>query len=505
MKPLSSAFIIATAAVLLGAGSAAAQRVELRGRGDIENDLFLRTLIASGDYTLFVRDTVIARADTVRGTALMALGTIRIDGTITGDLIIVDANVFIRPGARILGRIRNVAGGLYPSELAVVEGGTHSEPNAPYRATQLADGRVVITGQARARALALPGIAGLRIPTYDRVDGLTLSFGPTLALPRIERIEPELRPRIDYRSQRGAITGGIELGLPRGRTELALGAERTTLTNERWIRSDLNNTVSYFFMAKDLRDYYEADRAYAELRRALEVGPRTTSAFLRAQLEDARSLRAGSPWTVTGTPRTDNLPVDSGRISSAVAGVNMLWSLPLHVVEIDGGVEAAARALGGDHGFTRYVLDTDWAMAALRDHTLRIQTHFQGPLPGTDSLPPQRWSFVGGSSTLQTFEIAEFRGDRVAFVETEYSVPLPPREGIRFIGRPPLDLLHAVGMAWTHEQSRRFEQNVGARLRFTFVNFRVLTNPRSFGDDVKFSVGLHLPRGAYPWERRDDQ
>jgi hypothetical protein len=281
------------------------------------------------------------------------------------------------------------------------------------------------------------------------------------------------------------------------------GAERTTATNERWIRGDLDNSVSFLLLGKDYRDYFEVDRGFAEIRRTLEQGPRTTTAFLRAQVEDARTLQAGTPWTFFGTARTDNVRVDDGRISSLLAGSRMTWDHPLHVIGLSGQIEAAGAVLNGAHSFNGYSLDVDWAMAALADHTLRVQAHVQGPLPGTDSLPRQRWSYVGGSGTLYTFDWAEFRGDRVVLVETRYIMRLRPLR-LRVLGTPDLELLHITGMAWTADESRPFEQNVGVRLRYAIANVRFLTNPTDFRADREISFGLNLPRRAYAWERRAD-
>jgi hypothetical protein len=504
MTPFRS-LLCAAVIALLCAPAAWAQQVEVRGRGDVDNDVFLRRLVESGQYQLIARDTLIASGDTIRGTALVLGATVRIDGVITGDLVIVDANVFLRPNARILGSVRNIAGGYYPSELATIEGGTRTEPNADYLVREEAGGaRLVILGTAQPTVIVRPGLFGFAIPTYDRVDGLTLSYGSGLVLPRLGRVEPVLNGRIDYRSQRGAITGGIELAAARRATTFAVGAERTTLTNERWIRGDLDNTISFFFLSKDVRDYYAADRAYAEVRRTLETGPRTTTLFLRAQVEDATSLVAGRPWTVLGTPRADNLAVDDGRISSVIGGGDVLWDRPLHRLRLRALVEGAGAALDADHSFGRFLAGGEWAMRALANHTLRIEPHVQGPLPGTDSLPRQRWSFVGGSGTLNTFELAEFRGDRVVFVETTYIVPLAFR--VRFLGTPNLELLHMAGMAWTAGDRPPLEQNVGARLRFGVVNVRLLMNPAADGDRKRFdlSAGLNLPRRAYPWEGKAD-
>jgi hypothetical protein len=477
-----------------------AQSVTVRGRGDAEHDRYLRQLVESGAYELVAHDTLLARSDTIHGTALVLGATMRLEGVIAGDLVIVDANVFVRPSARIMGDVRNIGGGLYYSELAAVIGGVRSEPNAPYRVDQRDDGSIVILGTTAESALLLYGIKGLLIPTYDRVDGLTLSASAGLLLPRMGDLEPIVRGRIDYRTERGVLTGGAELAAARRRTEVAVGAERTTATNERWIRSDLNNSISSILQAKDRRDYYAADRAYVEVRRLLENGARVTNAFVRAQVEDADRLAARDPWSVTGDFRTANITVSESRIASAVIGATSLWTTRSNALEITAAAELAGDVLDGDHSFGRYEVDAEWAMAALANHTLTIAPHVQGPLPGTESLPLQRWSFVGGSGTLYTFDIAEFRGDRVAFVETEYSIPLPRPLTIRFLGRPHFELLHLAGMAWTADDSPGLEQNIGVRLRFNMLYLRAITHPSRFADDAEFTIGVSFPRRDHPWQ-----
>lgn len=492
--------LIAVIALLAAAVPAGAQEVRVTGRGDTEHDRLLRQLVRSGEYVLIARDTLLARNDTVRGNALVAGVTVRVEGVIEGDLVIVDANVFMRPTARILGDVRNIGGGLYYSELAAVSGSVRSEPNAPYRVDHRADGGVAIVGTVSESPLVLYGFRGFHIPTYDRVDGLTLSAGAGLMLPRVGDIEPVVRGRVDYRTERGDVTGGGELGFVRRRTEIAVGAERTTVTNERWIRSDLNNSISSLVQGRDRRDYYSADRAYVEVRRVLERGTRVTSAYLRAQVEDADSLPSRDPWSLRGEFRDDNIAFPDSRISSAILGLRTTWTLPRHVLELDAATEFGTGLFDGQYDFGRYELDAKWAMQALSDHTLTIEPHVQGPLPGTDSLPRQRWSFIGGSGTLLTYDIAEFRGDRVAFVETEYSIPLPPALRIRFLGRPNIELLHMAGMAWTADQERGLEQNVGIRLRFNILYLRAVTHPSRFSDDAQFTFGVSFPRRAYPWQ-----
>jgi hypothetical protein len=477
-----------------------AQSVELRGRGDIDNDVFLRDFLARGGYTLIARDTIVARGDTLPGPVLVAGATLRLDGVVAGDLVIVDANVFLRPTSRVLGGVRNIAGGFYPSEQATVAGPVRAWPVADYMVERRGAGDVVIVGTVQRSNLVLYGLRGLLPPTYDRVDGLSVGAGAGLLLPRVGRIEPQVRARGDYRSQRGRFGGALELVAPRGWTEVLLGVERTTLTNERWIRSDLVNSVSALFQGKDRRDYFEVERAYAEVSRTLEDGPRATSAFVRAQVEDAVPLPAGDPWSVLGSFREDNMQFEANRISSVIVGLATEWTAPRYVIELEAAVEAGGTVLDGDHSFARYVVNADWAMPALANHTLRVQPHFQGPLPGTRDLPGQRWSFVGGSGTLNTFEQAAFRGDRVAMVETRYSIPLPRRFRFSILGQPDFELLHAAGMAWSADERPGFEQNIGVRLAYRVAYVRVMTHPDRLADDAEFSVGLRVPSRAWPWQ-----
>jgi hypothetical protein len=142
-------------------------------------------------------------------------------------------------------------------------------------------------------------------------------------------------------------------------------------------------------------------------------------------------------------------------------------------------------------------------MQGLANHALVIEGYFQGPLPGTDSLPHQRWTFVGGSGTLYTFDIAQFPGDRVAFLESEYIIPFPAQWRLPILGSPSLGLLHHVGMAWSHDVDRDLEQNLGLRLRFPLVWARAVIDPNTGFDDFEFAVGVALSR-PYPWQSRNE-
>jgi hypothetical protein len=400
-----------------------------------------------------------------------------------------------------VGDVVNVGGGLYRSEAATIQGLVIDRPEAPYRVVESAGVLYIEPAPAR-QALEFDGLSGWHAPTYDRVNGLSLGWGATYLPPWLAGFEPRLHGDIVYRSERGAWDGGADVSLRRDGTTLTLGARRTTLTNEDWIRDPLRNSLSYLFVGRDYRDYYEARQLFLELRRRSR-GALAWDARLRAQIEDARTLRADDPWTFILDSVRPNLPADEGRIASLVAVAAGEWAGAFSAGGAGLEIELAGAAAGGDFSFGRFRAWTEWEIAALANHGLEIRAHFRGPLPGTDALPRQRWSFVGGSGTLPAAGIAAFRGDRLVFVETTYIIPLGQRFAVPVLGEPDLELIHAAGMAWPEGGRRELEQNVGVRLRLAVFTARLVTDPTDALEEAEFDLGLSLPRlRRRPWEPR---
>jgi hypothetical protein len=490
-----------------GSAAASAQRLERVGAGDPEIDRRIDALIASGAYTVLTESRTIARGDTIPTTLVVAAATVRVEGVILGDLIVIDANVFVRPTGVVHGGTLNVIGGYYPSELAAISGDVLSAPNAPYRVEY--DGDVIrLVGLVRRPTFELEGFRGLLVPSYDRVDGLTVSGAGALLLPAAAGFEPRLRARVDYRTARRAVTGNVEIVAERDELRLAAGVERTTLTNELWIHPRWKNSLTFFFAGNDYFDHYAADLAYAEARLpVLRGGVVPVELTLRLQAEQAGSLEARNVWSVFGRgERRPNRPVNEGRINSAIASATAAYAgerlIAGAAVLVEGGrgnltLDSTPAAELGTFG--RYQFGLDVAMAGLRHHTLQIDANFRGPLPGTDDLPRQRWSHVGGAHTLYTYPIATFQGDRLVHVHTSYSVPFRDFR-LPLVGPPTIEAIHVAAMAWSRTTPRDLEQNVGAGIRAGFFYVRYMVNPADTGQS-DLSVGLTLPARARPWAR----
>lgn len=497
------ATVAAALLVLLGSASAPAplqaQRVERVGSGAASVDERLDAVLA-GRYMLVARDTTFAATDTVSGPVLVLGATAFVEGVIAGDLVAVDSEVYLRPTARVIGDVVNIGGGLYRAEQAVVQGLRIDRPEANYRVVRGPDALRIVAAPDR-RRIELDGVSGFHAPTYDRVNGLTLRWGAAYRPPHVAGFDPRVHGELAYRSERGSWGGGLDVALEKARTAIVLGARDVTVTNEGWIRDALRNSLSFFFTGRDYRDYYGARQLYLEVRRRGARGSLAWDARLRGQIEDARPLRADDPWTVFHDTVRPNLPADEGRISSLIATGSGEWAGTLATLAAGAALEFAGAAVAGDFAFGRFAAWADVAMAALANHGLELRLHFRGPLPGTDALPRQRWTFLGGAGTFPAFGIATFRGDRLAFVETTYIIPLGPRFDVPFLGQPDLELLHVAGMAWTRGQDRDLEQNVAVQLRFPFVTARLATDPTDPVDAARLDLGLTLPRaGRSPWE-----
>ncbi len=491
--------VLALGSVVAAPRSARAQeapRVTRTGQGDPAADAHIDALLARGGYLLLTRDTVIARGDTVHRPVLALGAKLALEGTVAGELVGVTANLFLRPGAVVQGAVVNAGGGLYPSDQAHIEGDTIDAALAPY-AVERTSGGYTIVGQLKGPPLvSLDALKGFHAPAYDRVDGLWLQWGARLNLPGVGRLHPFLHGVVGYRGQLQDATATLEAGAARGGTRLTLGVERLTATPDAWIRGTLLNDLSFLADGSDYRNYYDADRAYARLGRTSSRGPWRVTGSVRAQLERARSLETHDAFVIVrpGKAPDDSLrtnpAIDEGDIASITGRLEGRWQGPS--ATFWGGVEAeGAPALGGtDFSFARYATWGDWRMNALANHTLDVRWRFQGPLPGTSSLPHQRWTFAGGSPTIFTERIGRYPGDRLTWVETEYVIPGDPQLALPIVGSPALILLHSAAMAWSHGEHPRLVQNIGIGVRVLLFEVRAVTNPARPSADAQLDIGF---------------
>ncbi|HEX9107409.1 MAG TPA: hypothetical protein VF832_09275 [Longimicrobiales bacterium] len=496
---------LAALALLAGVAPAArvgAQQVTFAGHADPEVDRRIAGVLAGGRYTLLSHDTTIGAGDTLHGPVLATGIRLRLNGTVSGDLVSVASDLFVHPRASVSGALVNAGGGLYASSQARV-GETVDRPLAHYAVTRSGGTIVIQASPTSSPPLALDALKGLHLPTYDRVDGLWLQAGARLRLPAPPALDSARLHLVGgWRTAGPGFSGMADLQLLRGRYSLLLGGQQLTATSDRWIRGDLANSLSFITIGNDYRDYYDARRLFGVLARDLDRGRWAGHLALRAQREDAAALGTHDVFVLFKPDTLRPNPPADGRIASLTGQGTARWGGAGDELQVTGTVEAAGHVLGGDFAFGRYAVNASATIQTFWGHSLDVDAHLQGPLPGTDTLPAQRWSHVGGPATLPTFAIGAFRGDRVVYVSEEYLIPLPSRLHVPMLGTSPaLALVHASGMAWRAGQGHTLEQNLGAELRLFGLALSAYADPARGLKSTRFGAGFSLSAGRLPSSR----
>lgn len=476
------------------------QVIEIRTDEDDAAVTLVRTILQEGAYTLLARDTVLPETSRL-GDVVVLDARVAVEGRIDGRVAIIGGDLFVRPGARVAGPIGVISGGAYPSGLAEVGTILETDPRLLVtREREAGQEIIVLTRRPGPGPLRIPAPFGLALPTYDRVDGLNLRWRSALATAG-DTAAVTLSGTIGYAFERQRPNGALELRVrPAHRTLIALRASRATRTVDGWIRGDLENSLAALIGRSDARNYFESDEVGLAISRTppppliAGEGFVIPSALIRASRD--RSVAAGDPWSLrsSDTPWRPNPEIDDGTLVSLSARLDAGWRGAFS--RFSGGIVAEwAPGLAGDFEFAQLRAAARWSMLAILDHRLEINGYAQLSI-GSDPAPRQRWSFVGGSGTLPTFEMGSIRGDHVVFIESWYDVPLRPLR-LPVVGIPTVRFAHAAGTAWvTGEPTPRFEQNVGAGVRLLGFDVMVRVDPTRDPLDPVVSFGTRLPSAA---------
>jgi hypothetical protein len=365
--------------------------------------------------------------------------------------------------------------------------------------------------------ISLPLGFGLRIPAYDRVNGLALPWGPKLEL---ADARVDVDALITYRSNLGKWDPSLEGSLrPGDENELRFYVGRGTFSNDAWIRGDLTNSAAAFFAGSDSRNYYRGDRATARFARTITSSGLTITPFIGGNIE--RDWSTGSlapvksPWSVFGRKgnlkmRRPNPRVANGHITSALGGT------AIEVVR--GGVEGKLDAMleqsvrtalepdcsgvpvGGTcfqpqpgDSFTQATLDGRVFFPTFGTQTFAFKAHAV-MTGGSGDAPAQRFAYLGGAATLATVDLLALGGDHLLYVQGDYTIPI---DFIRlpFVGSPYIGLRYSAGNAGVGGLPALI-QNLGAGVGVSFFRADYSIDPAQnrspFSRKSAFTVGVSL-------------
>ncbi len=365
--------------------------------------------------------------------------------------------------------------------------------------------------------ISLPLGLGLRIPIYDRVNGLALPWGPKLEL-NDARIDVDAL--VTYRSNLGKWDPSLQGSLrPGDDNELRFYVGRGTFTNDAWIRGDLTNSAAAFFAGSDSRNYYRGDRASARFARTFTGSGFTITPFVGGEFE--RDWSTGSlaptksPWSVFGRKgnlrmRRPNPRVANGHITSAVGGTTIEVVRGGLDGKLDGMLEQSLntslasdctgppigvgcfQSLPGD-SFTQGTVDGRVTFPTFGTQTFAFKAHavFTG---GSGQVPPQRFVYLGGAATLATVDLLALGGADLLFVQGDYTVPID-RIQLPFVGSPYIGLRYAAGSAGIQGISALI-QNLGVGVGASFFRVDYTIDPAQtrspFSRKSAFTLGLSL-------------
>jgi hypothetical protein len=515
------------AAALLLAAPLAAQQITIRGDDHSRAAEIARGVVARGQYLRIGHDTVLPATFHATGdVVILAPAEVKLEGQVDGAIAVLGGQLYLRPGSRVGGPIGVLGGGVYPSARATYDeiaesGGSTSVDVRPDtgRATAPDDGDVrggrdstgavtatVSSGDTSAVTVGVTSPSRSPtfrprpnpFPTYQRVDGVSVSLAGTLLLRgREDGPAAEVWGTVRQYNRPG---GGARFTLPLWERQVSVVAEasRATRTNDSWAVGDVGNSMAAVFAGSDYRDYYEADRASLTVLRPYStpiISPESwLGPYARVLVENAESRPRRATWSLFGGEglERENPEIDEGTLVSATVGFG--YRKRWLASRFDGTAQAE-RGIGaaGDFGFTQLMVDGHYQGRAIRLHTLDVRFHGMVPVGG-DGAPRQRWGILGGAPTLPTIGVGSYRGDHLAYVASTYAIALPMHFTLPVIGLPSFQLWHATGAAWaTGDHMPRWTQNVGTGLAFPLFTARVVIDPAADKIKPKFMFWATLP------------
>ncbi|MCL7928353.1 MAG: hypothetical protein M8841_11255 [marine benthic group bacterium] len=484
--PVAGILSLAILACIPRAGDA--QEVEFTPRADRPVERRLDEFLERADYAVLTSDTVLRVPASPDRSILVLDAAVRLATTVPGDVFVVDGDLFLRPGARVEGDVVVLGGGYYASELAEVSGEVTYLPNELYSVARTDGGWRIFPIREEPKAVDLHGLYGFGFPYYQRVDAVTLRWGATLRATGWAW-QPSLEGELRFITEQGEFQGTLkQYWYPSGSFQFGFEAERVTRTNEDWIRGDISNSLSYFFVGDDFRNYYGADRVSIVLR-----GSETASLqpLLSVEWEEASSKEARKQFVLFGDDEPALNPVvDEGETVSLIAGLGFQQRGADRRFEASVRAEVADSSIAGDFSFVFGEARLYWLTPGFGSHEVELFGIVRGDLSG--DLPAQRWSAFGGRATLPTFDLLSFRGPRLVYGQASYLIPISALR-VAMIG-PPKVLLRAVaGSAWGPDDSEDFESNLIAGLRWSVFEAGVAVDPGGSDPTSRLYAILRFP------------
>lgn len=476
--------------------SLGAQQVVVRDAGPAPASEILEHVLATPHIVRVGSERFVLSRDSVVTSSLLVLGRpTYLAGRVDGDVVVIGADLFLRPGADVRGRAVAVGGTVAKTTLGTASGGTLSLRDETYDITREDSGYALrhrdLHGADLAPVVSLAGIQGLLMPTYERVDGLSLPVGVSVASPGgLANFEATAT----YRSRLGTVDPGATLLVtPSSRVRLEVTGGRTTRTNDDWIYSDPVNSLTSFFVGIDTRNYFRSVGAEARLIATVDRPSLLLEPYIGGRFERITPITAtGDVWSMFEHDDTLRMArvnplVEPGHLTSALAGAR--WELFVNDITGQGYLRAEQSfdAPAGASNFLQFTLHGSIQFPTFRTQSLKVKIH--GVTSVGDAIPMSRFAWLGGSGTLATMDLLEQGGSTLLFVESRYQIPIEAIQ-LPVIGAPVLsirDAFGSAGMGALPDLQHEIGVGIGVSALHLDVNTAVAGRKRT-----KVSLGISL-------------
>jgi hypothetical protein len=506
--------LLILAATAFGASAqipSAHTRIILREKGSGKGPELLAGALAGRHLAIVpaAREYLLRKDSSYSQTVIIVGANVIAEGTVHGDVIVVDGDLTVHPGAQIDGRAVAIGGGVYESALAKT-GPVFAFRDFGYDVATTSDG-IALSYHANdqysetPKTIELPGIRGLLVPSYDRSNGLSIPIGIDLNSPAMR---VQLTPRLTYRSQLGRVDPWIG-ATANPSSNLGVGASfgRSTFSNDTWIRSDLINSLHVISFGNDSRNYFRATRGEARLTWFADSLVATRSMYVGVRGEHDLSVRPdtgalGGPWAFRGRDDPEDIvrpnpQIENGKLGSVIVGGAGDWQIETVHARAQLDLELArttfdsvlGRPLAADRKFGQLTFDGGIEFPTFGMQTLRFDGHAVFTTRG--DTPRQRWVYLGGSGTLPPLDLLALGGDQLIFIDSRYNFPI---EAVRLpVVNSPLvvTLRDAIGGAAVG-RAPAMHQSIGLRLSASYAYVEFMADPAT--RKKKFGAGLSITR-----------
>ena len=298
-----------------------AQDVTVREGTGRRSAEFIREAVSQPHVVLSGTTRLELPRDSTVTTTLIVIGRpTYLASTVRGNVVVIGADLYLRPGAEVTGHAVAIGGTVATTTLGRVNGRIESFRDETYDVTSQPGGFALDYRSMRVAdaipLVRLAGIKGVLVPSYDRVNGLSLPFG-ALVMPAGGAVEIE--PSVTYRSRLGALDPAVALRInPLGAVRFAGRAGYFTRSNETWNYSDLVNSATTFFGGSDTRNYFRAKGGEGRVFALMARTGMTIEPYVGARYERVTPITAaGNVFSITGRKSVEKIrrpnPLEIGR------------------------------------------------------------------------------------------------------------------------------------------------------------------------------------------------